>query len=277
MDGAEGVRTGSVEGRLEGRVALVVGAGQTPGDTIGNGRATALLFARAGARVVCVDRDADSVKETVSMIEKAGGQALAMTGDATREAVCRAFVDDAVERMGGLHILHNNVGIGGGDASPAKIDPDAWDHIFEVNLKSAILPCKAAIPHMRAGGGGSIVNVSSIGSICSMSTVAYKSSKAALNAYTQTLALKEARHGIRANVIMPGLMKTPMAVEGISRETGVPKEKLIEVRDAAVPLGGKMGSAWDVAYAALFLASDEARFITGVNLPVDGGQSARRG
>ena len=140
-----------------------------------------------------------------------------------------------------------------------------------------VFPCKHILPVMREQGAGSIINISSIAAICSTPLVAYKTSKAGINAYTQSLAVGNAKYGIRANVIMPGLMNTPMAIEGISRATGVEKSTLIAQRDARVPLGAKMGSAWDVAYAALFLASDEARFITGVMLPVDGGQSARRG
>jgi len=146
-----------------------------------------------------------------------------------------------------------------------------------VNLKSVIFPCKAALPVMRKQRSGSIVNISSVAAVCSTGIVAYKTSKAGINAYTQSLAIGNARYGIRANVIMPGLMNTPMAIEGISRARGVAREDLIRERDAMVPLGGKMGSAWDIANAALFLASDEARFITGAVLPVDGGQSARIG
>jgi NAD(P)-dependent dehydrogenase (short-subunit alcohol dehydrogenase family) len=146
-----------------------------------------------------------------------------------------------------------------------------------VNLKSVEFPCKHALPVMREQRSGVITNVSSVAAVCSTGIVAYKTSKAGVNAYTQSLAIGNAKYGIRANVIMPGLMNTPMAIEGISAATGVPKEDLIRQRDAAVPLRGKMGTAWDVAHAALFLASDEARFITGVALPVDGGQSARIG
>jgi NAD(P)-dependent dehydrogenase (short-subunit alcohol dehydrogenase family) len=140
-----------------------------------------------------------------------------------------------------------------------------------------IFPCKRVLPVMREQQGGAITNVSSIAAVCATPMVAYKTSKAGLNAYTQTLAIGNAKYGVRANVIMPGLMDTPMAIEGISRETGIAKEKLVAQRNAAVPLGGRMGTAWDVAWAAVFLASDEARFITGVLLPVDGGQSARVG
>jgi NAD(P)-dependent dehydrogenase (short-subunit alcohol dehydrogenase family) len=266
-----------VSGRLSEKVAVVVGAGQTPGDTIGNGRATALLFAREGARVVAVDRDLDSARETVAMIEDEGGEAMAFAADATRESDCEALVGTCVERYGRLDVLQNNVGIGGGDAGPAHLREEEWDRIMAVNLKSVILPCKHALPVMREQQRGVITNISSIAAVCSTPIVAYKSSKAAINAYTQSLALGNAKHGIRANVIMPGLMNTPMAIEGISQALGVDKEELIQRRDAQVPLRGKMGTAWDVAYAALYLASDEARFVTGVSLAVDGGQSARIG
>jgi NAD(P)-dependent dehydrogenase (short-subunit alcohol dehydrogenase family) len=169
------------------------------------------------------------------------------------------------------------VGIGAADSGPAHVTEDVWDRILAVNLKSVIFPCKHVLPVMREQKSGAITNISSIAAVCATPTVAYKASKAAINAYTQSLAVGNAKFGIRANVIMPGLMETPMAIEGISQALGISKEKLIEQRNAAVPLGGRMGTAWDVAWAAVFLASDEARFITGAMLPVDGGQSARVG
>ena len=266
-----------MNGRLADKVAIIVGAGQTPGDTIGNGRATALLFAREGAQIVAIDRHEDAAKETVTMIEREGGEAVAIAADATREEDCRAFIEDCHARYGRIDILHNNVGIGGGDAGPAHVEEDAWDKIMAVNLKSVVLPCKYVLPIMRAQRSGVITNISSVAAVCSTGIVAYKTSKAGINAYTQSLAIGNAKYGIRANVIMPGLMETPMAIEGISAARGVSREELIETRNAAVPLRQKMGNAWDVAYAALFLASDEAGFITGVALPVDGGQSARVG
>jgi NAD(P)-dependent dehydrogenase (short-subunit alcohol dehydrogenase family) len=266
-----------MSGRLAGKAAIVVGAGQTPGDTIGNGRATALLFAREGARVLAVDRRGESAEETAAMIRGEGGEARAFEADATHEPDCAALVRCCVEAYGRIDVLHNNVGVGGGDAGPAHLKLEAWDHILSVNLKSVILPCKHVLPVMRRQGGGVILNISSVAAVCSTGIVAYKTSKAGVNAYTQSLAIGNARHGIRANVIMPGLMNTPMAIEGIARARGVPKQELIRERDAMVPLRGGMGTAWDVAHAALFLASDEARFITGVALPVDGGQSARIG
>lgn len=266
-----------MSGRLADKVAIVVGAGQTEGDTIGNGRATAILFAREGARVMAVDRRLDSARETVAMIEAEGGSAIAHEADATSEDDCRDLMSGCRDRFGRIDVLHNNVGIGGADAGPMHVDLDAWDRILGVNLKSVIVPCKYALPIMREQQGGSIVNVSSIAAVCSTPIVAYKASKAAVNAYTQSLAVGNAKYGIRANVIMPGLMNTPMAIEGISAGTGIDKAELVRRRDAQVPLRAKMGTAWDVAYAALYLASDEARFVTGVMLPVDGGQSARVG
>lgn len=264
-------------GRLAGKVAIVVGAGQTPGDTIGNGRATAILFAREGARVWAVDRDLTSAQETVDSILAEGGEAKAFAADATDEEDCRALAAGCVEAFGRIDILHNNVGIGGRDASTTRIEEEVWDRIMAVNVKSVVLPSKHVLPVMREQGSGVITNVSSIAAVCATPMVAYRTSKAAVNAYTQSLATANARHGIRANAIMPGLMNTPMAIEGQSHLRGLSKQDLIEARDAQVPLGKKMGTAWDVAHAALFLASDEASFISGAILPVDGAQSLRAG
>jgi len=262
--------------RLARKAAIVVGGGQTPGDTIGNGRATAVLFAREGARVLVVDRDLASAQETVSAIQAEGGEARAFEANVTREAECRAMIEAALESFGRIDILHNNVGTGFGDTGITSLSEEAWDYIYAVNVKSALFACKHALPSMRAQHSGVILNVSSIASICSMGLLAYKTSKAAMNALTHALATGNAKYGIRANAILPGLMNTPMAIEGHAAR-GVDKAQLIQARDALVPLGGKMGTAWDVAYAALFLASDEAKFITGVLLPVDGGQSAQVG
>jgi NAD(P)-dependent dehydrogenase (short-subunit alcohol dehydrogenase family) len=264
-------------GRLAGKVAIVTGAGQTPGDTMGNGRATAILFAREGARVLLVDRDERSARETSAKIEAEGGRSAVAVADVSRLDGCRALTDTCLERFGRIDVLHNNVGIGAGDSGPVHLREEAWDRIHAVNLKSMFLTCKCVLPVMRRQGSGVILNVSSIASICSVGMLAYKTSKAGVNALTHSLALGNAEHGIRVNAILPGLMNTPMAIEGISRALGRDKDEVIRTRDAQVPLGHKMGTAWDVAYAALFLASDEAKFITGVLLPVDGGQSARIG
>ena len=263
--------------RLKDKSAIVVGAGQTPGETIGNGRATAILFAREGARVVLVDCDYESALQTQGLIEAEGGQCFAVQADVTREEDCQAFVRAAVETYGRVDVLHNNVGIGGGDDEILSLTGEAWDKIMSVNLKGMFLSSRSVLPLMREQRSGSIINISSIAAVCSTSIVAYKTSKAGVNALTHQIALENAKYNIRANAIMPGLMNTPMAIEGISKSRGIPKEELIAQRDQSVPLGGKMGTAWDVAYAALFLASDEAKFITGVLLPVDGGQSARIG
>jgi len=263
-------------GRLTDKIAVVVGAGQTPGDTIGNGRATAIRFAEEGATVVCVDRNAGSAAETVAMIEEAGGSGWVVEADVTRESDCQSVISKSEGRYGRIDVLHNNVGIGRGDGGATGMTEAVWDAIFDTNLKSIMFLCKHALPGMRERGSGVITNISSVAAVCAVGIVAYKTSKAALNAYTHALATANARFGIRANVIMPGLMNTPMAIEG-NVAAGADRETLIARRNAQVPLGGQMGSAWDVANAALFLASDEARFITGVNLPVDGGQSARIG
>ena len=263
--------------RLRDKVAIVVGAGQTPGDTIGNGRATAILFAREGARVVLVDYNYESALETQALIQAEGGTCSSVRADVTREDDCKSFVRAAVETYGRVDVLHNNVGIGGGDDEILSLAEPSWDRIMAVNLKGMFLSSRSVLPIMREQRSGSIINISSIAAICSTGIVAYKTSKAGVNALTHQIALENAKYNIRANAIMPGLMNTPMAIEGISKARGVPKEELIRQRDASVPLGGKMGTAWDVAYAALFLASDEAKFITGVMLPVDGGKSARIG
>jgi NAD(P)-dependent dehydrogenase (short-subunit alcohol dehydrogenase family) len=264
-------------GRLEGKAAVVVGAGQTPGETIGNGRATAILFAREGARVLCVDRDLASAEETRAMIASEGGRASAFRADITREADCAALVAEAGARLGRLDILHNNVGIGSGDGSVVRLEEADWRRILDVNLKGMWLTIKHALPVMRAQGGGAIVNISSLAAIAPAGLIAYEVSKAGVNKLTTSTAALNARHGVRCNAIMPGLMDTPMAVESIARARGESREAVRARRDARVPLGGKMGTAWDVAYAALFLASDEAKFITGVVLAVDGGASVRFG
>ena len=263
-------------GRLENKIAIVVGAGQTPGDTIGNGRATAIRFAEEGASVLLVDRDLGSAEETLERVIEHGGTGSCCEANVTSEGDCRSIIDTCVARYGRIDVLHNNVGIGFGDRGAASITEEIWDRIFDTNVKGTMLVCKHALPVMRAQGFGVITNISSVAAVCSVGMTAYKASKAALNAYTHSLAMGNARYGIRANVIMPGLMNTPMAIEG-NVAAGQERETVIARRDSQVPLGAKMGTGWDVANAALFLASDEAKFITGVCLPVDGGQSARIG
>ena len=263
--------------RLKGKATVVVGAGQTPGETIGNGRATAILFAREGARVLCVDRRLASAEETVAMIAAEGGEALAFEADITREVDCIALIAEAVARFGRLDILHNNVGIGAGDSSIQRLERDNWERILSTNLTGMWLTIKHALPVMKAQGGGAIVNISSVAAIAPANIIAYEVSKAGVNKLTTSTAALNARHNIRCNAIMPGLMDTPMAVQGYSASRGESVETIRAARNARVPLGGKMGEAWDTAYAALFLASDEAKFITGQILAVDGGASVRLG
>ncbi|HLJ52638.1 MAG TPA: SDR family NAD(P)-dependent oxidoreductase [Rhizomicrobium sp.] len=263
--------------RLEGKTAIIVGAGQTPGTTIGNGRAMAILFAREGAQILCVDRDGARASETAAMIEKEGGRATSLEADTTKAGAADTIIATAKSRMGRIDILVNNVGIGGGDGPAHKLQEAAFDRIMTVNLKSTWLVSKAAIAVMREQGKGAIVNISSLASVAGGNQVAYEISKAGVNRLTTGIAQANARHGIRCNAVLPGLMDTPMAVAGIAAATGQDEEAVRQMRNARVPLGGKMGSGWDTAYAALFLASDEAHFITGVLLPVDGGMSVRIG
>jgi NAD(P)-dependent dehydrogenase (short-subunit alcohol dehydrogenase family) len=265
--------------RLANKVAMVVGAGQSPGETLGNGRATALLFAREGAAVLAVDRDIALAEQTAELVREAGGESQAFEADVLSEEALRLAVADCLARWGRLDILHNNVGISvaGGDASPTEITQEAFDRIMAVNLRGIVLACKHALPLMRKQRSGSIINISSLAAIENYPWVAYKASKAAVIAYTKQLAIQNAEYGIRANAILPGLMDTPMAVDTRARAWNRTRAEIAAERDARVPLRNKQGTAWDVAYAALFLASDEAGFVTGVALPVDGGASCRIG
>ena len=260
-------------GRLAGKTGIVVGAGQTPGLTIGNGRATAVRFAAAGAEVLLVDVDPISVNETAEMIRSSGGRAHIHVADITDVEAVREIPPIALSAFGRIDILYNGVGVGSGDGSVTRVSEAAWDRIMDVNLKAMWLTCKHVVPVMREQGNGAIVCVSSIAATASAQHLAaYKISKAGVNALVHLLAISNARYGVRANGIMPGLIDTPMAVDAVATERGMPREQLAESRAALVPLG-RQGTAWDVAAAALFLASDEASFITGVILPVDGGSS----
>jgi NAD(P)-dependent dehydrogenase (short-subunit alcohol dehydrogenase family) len=264
-------------GRLDGKIAVVVGAGQTPGETVGNGRAMAMLFAREGASVLCVDRVAERAEETVALILDEGGVASSLAADVVKAADCARIVDEAKARYGRLDILVNNVGIGGGDGPAHRLEETAFDRILSVNLKGMWLTIKAALPAMRDQGGGSIVNISSLAARAGGIQLAYEVSKAGVNRLTTSVAQSNARYGVRCNAIMMGYMDTPMAVSGIAAATGKPTAEVRAERDARVPLGGKMGTGVDTAYAALFLASDEAKFISGAILPVDGGMGIRIG
>jgi NAD(P)-dependent dehydrogenase (short-subunit alcohol dehydrogenase family) len=261
-------------GRLAGKVAAVIGAGSS-GPGWGNGKATAVLFAREGASVLCVDINEDAAQETAKLICDEGGQAQAVQADAAKAADVERVMASCVERFGRLDVLDNNVGIAEvGDV--VALSEQSWDRIFAVNLKSCFLAMKHAIPIMERQGGGAIVNISSVASIrhSGVSYAGYYSSKAAMNHLTATTAVDYAAKNIRINAILPGLMKTPMvaaAVEGLAASYGAEDvDAMWRARDAQVPMG-HMGDAWDVAHAALFLASEEAHYITGVALAVDGG------
>ena len=265
--------------RLKNKTAIIVGAGQSPGSGMGNGRATALRFAQEGARVMAVDRVLALAEETAVLVRQAGGDCFAFEADVTKEAALAAMIAEAKKRWGRIDILHYNVGvsIAGGDAPLEEITEAAFDNIVAINLRGAVMACKHAIPLMRAQKSGTIVMISSLAAIENYPYVAYKATKAAMIAFTKQLAIQNAAYGIRANVILPGLMDTPMAVDTRARKTGKSRAEVAALRDARVPLRRKMGTAWDVANAALFLASDEANFITGVELLVDGGGALNTG
>jgi NAD(P)-dependent dehydrogenase (short-subunit alcohol dehydrogenase family) len=260
--------------RLKGKIAIVVGAGQSPGEGMGNGRATVLRFVEEGAKVLAVDSNVSSAAETASMAgAKGNGECIAFEADVCKESTLAAMADAAAKRWGRIDILHYNVGvsIAGGDAPLDVITEAAFDRIATVNLRGAIMACKHVLPVMRAQGSGVVVMISSVAAWEQYPNVAYKATKAGMIAFTQQLAIQNAQFGIRANVILPGLMDTPMAVDTRARVSGKSRAEVAAARDARVPLRHKMGTAWDVANAALFLASDEANFITGIALPVDGG------
>jgi NAD(P)-dependent dehydrogenase (short-subunit alcohol dehydrogenase family) len=266
--------------RLESKVAVIVGAGQSPGEGIGNGRATVLRFAREGARILAVDRSLEAAAETVALVTAEGFECVPFEADVTREAMLAAAMAEAMRRWGRIDILHNNVGVSvaGGDKPLLELTEEAFDRVSAINLRGTIMACKHAIPIMRTQGAGVIINISSVAAYeNTYPLVAYKATKAAMIAFTQQLALANASYGIRANCILPGLMDTPMAVDTRARATNRSRAEIAAERDAKVPLRGKMGTGWDVANAALFLASDEANFITGVSLPVDGGALVKIG
>jgi NAD(P)-dependent dehydrogenase (short-subunit alcohol dehydrogenase family) len=262
-----------MSGRLKDKIAIVFGAGSV-GPGWGNGKATSTLFAREGAHVVCVDFNRDAARETVGIIAGEGGSASAAFCDVTKSAEVRQIVDDVIAVQGRIDVLHNNVGyatMGG----PIELSEDEWQKTFDLNITSCYLACKHVLPHMLARKAGAIVNVSSIAAIrwTGYPYAAYYAAKAAVNNFTMGLALQYAKDGIRANAVMPGLMNTPLIHQQISGQYK-DADEMVRARDAACPMG-RMGTAWDVAKAALFLASDDAAYITGVSLPVDGGLTCR--
>ncbi|MBH2008365.1 MAG: SDR family oxidoreductase [Xanthomonadaceae bacterium] len=261
--------------RLQDKVALVFGAGSS-GPGWGNGKAAAVAYARAGARVIAVDQVEKAAQETVELIQGEQGEALAVQADVTSMGAVEAAVEQAIATFGRIDILHNNVGItamGGAQ----ELDEATWHRSLDINVGSVYRTCKAVLPHMISQGHGAIVNISSLASIrwTGYPYFAYYTAKAAVNQATVAVALQHARQGIRANAILVGAVDTPLIYREIASQYGS-VEEMQAARNKAIPLG-KMGSAWDIANAAVFLASDEAAFITGVCLPVDGGQSCVMG
>src|SRR5216683_1535201 len=250
-----------MSGRLSGKVAIIAGGGASCA-VIGNGQATAILFAREGAKVLCADAVEERAQATVEMITKEGGTASALRVDVSQASDCKAMVQAAVERYGRLDILDNNVGISV-RADVLEVTEEQWDRVMAVNVKSIMLTGKFAIPQMIRGGGGSIINISSIAGLRANQSTPYSTSKAAVIGITRSMAGDHGRQGIRVNCIVPGLVYGPMVAPRMDAA-------LRETRKQASPLGTE-GTGWDVAWAAVYLASDEARWITGVALPVDAG------
>lgn len=257
--------------RVEGKVALVFGAGSS-GPGWGNGKAAAVAYAREGAKVVCIDLDEDAARETQAVVQAEGGTALALAADVTDSDSVERAVSHALREFERIDILHNNVGMtlmGG----PTEIDEEAWKRSLDINVGSVYRTSRAVLPHMVRQGSGVIINISSLASIRwgGYPYFAYYAAKAAVNQATVALALQYARQGIRANAILPGAIDTPLIYREISGQYAS-VEAMRDKRNQAVPTG-RMGTAWDIAHAAVFLASDQAGFINGVCLPVDGGQS----
>lgn len=261
--------------RLAGKTALVCGAGSS-GPGWGNGKATAVLFAREGAKVFAVDINPRAVEETCELIRNEGCIGEPYVADASDSSQVALMTEKCIDAFGRIDVLHNNVGIvevgGAIDATE-----ESWNRVNAVNLKTMFLTCKHVLPHMLQQGGGSIVNISSIAGIrwTGVPYVSYSATKAAVIQFTRSVALEFARKNIRANCVVPGLINTPMIVEPLRHAYGDGDvTKMIEVRDQQCPMG-HMGDAWDVAWAALFLASDESKYITGTELVVDGGLTAK--
>ncbi|WPO39863.1 SDR family oxidoreductase [Tardiphaga sp. 42S5] len=252
--------------RLKGKVAIVTGAGSR-GEGIGNGRAAAVLLARHGARVALVDTDADAAEETARLIAAEGGVTQIYDGDVSDRASCEAIVERTVEGFGRLDILVNNVGLTGPRGDAIEVDDLAWDSAMRVNVASMMLMAKYAIPEMMKSGGGSIVNLASIAGLRGgHPSLLYPTSKSAVIGLTRAMAAHHGRAGIRVNCIAPGTVYTPMvASRGMSDE--------MRKARAAGTLLGTEGTGWDIGYGVLFLASDEARWITGITLAIDGGAS----
>ena len=262
-------------GRLDGKVAIVTGAGCV-GPGWGNGRAAAVLFAREGARVFAVDRDPGAVKETLAEVRGFGGEIAAHACDVTDAGAVAAMVGDCRTCFGRVDVLVNNVG-GSATGGPVELSEEAWDAQVDLNLKSVFLTCKLVLPVMVAQGAGAIVNTASTSGLrwTGAAQVAYAASKAGVIQFSRVVAVEYAARGIRVNTVVPGQLHTPMVEARLARQrAGGDVEALLAQRLARIPLGF-MGDGRDTAEAALFLASDAARFVTGTEIVVDGGMTAR--
>ena len=262
-------------GRLQDKVALVVGAGSV-GTGWGNGKAAAVLFAREGAKVFAVDVRAQAAEETAALIAAEGGTAIAHQADATSGDAVKGAVGACLAAWGRVDVLHNNVGASE-PGGPVEMSEETWDSNLSLNLRPAFLACKHVLPIMERQRKGSIVNVSSVAGTrwIGRSLVAYQAAKAGLIQFSRAVALQYARDGIRSNCVVPGLMNTPLVARRVAQQYGGGDvEKTVRERDALCPMG-RMGDAWDVAYAALYLASDESKYVTGTEIVVDGGLTAR--
>jgi NAD(P)-dependent dehydrogenase (short-subunit alcohol dehydrogenase family) len=266
---------------LNGKVAIVAGAGSVgPADSAiwGNGKATAVLLARQGASVFLVDVNPEAVAATQAIIEKEGGHCATHHCDLTVAADVQEMVQKCVDRFKTIDILVNNVG-GSAPGDPVSMSEEVWDRQINTNLKTAFLGCKYALPIMAEKGRGAIVNIASVAGLrndftSGRSHVGYSAAKAGVIQLSRSVAGTYARKGIRVNTVVPGLMHTPLVEYRLARTVGGnDAQKLIDARHAAVPMG-HMGNAWDVAHAVLFLASEEARFITATEIVVDGGSIA---
>jgi NAD(P)-dependent dehydrogenase (short-subunit alcohol dehydrogenase family) len=264
-----------VKGKLQDRVAIVFGAGSV-GEGWGNGKASAVAYARAGARVACIDMNENAAKATADIITSEGGSAIALQADVTKLDEVRVATIATVEALGRLDVLHNNVGITAA-GGPVEASEESWDRVMNVNVKSMFFTCKCALPIMVEQGRGAIINISSLAGIrwTGYNYSSYYASKAAVINFTRGVAIEYAARGIRANSILPGLMDTPHIYQQITAFYGS-VEEMIQARHRMSPTG-KMGTAWDVANAAVFLASDDAAYINGVELPVDGGLHVKAG
>lgn len=253
-------------GRVEGKVAIVTGAGSTPGPGVGTGKAAAVVLAREGARVLLVDLHPERAEITRRMIEEEGGEAAVLGADVTRAADCASMVGAALDAFGALDILVNNIGLA---ALGTVVDTseEAWDRSLDVNLRTVFLASKHAVPAMAARGAGAIVNVASISALRGDGTAAYSAAKGGLLALTVDMAYSHGRQGIRVNAVAPGHITTPM----VHSVTDPARAEHFDRLRAEAGLLGTAGTGWDVAWAVAFLASDEARWITGVTLPVDSG------